>query len=90
MREAVFCAAAGATLLIASAAQAMPPNGPALTTAIHQQTNIEQVRCRGHRCYVSRPRYYSSRPQVRSSEPSNAWEYNPLNNSYYWGSGALK
>ena len=90
MRETILCAAAGVTLLISSGAQAMPLTGLALSTAIHQRTTTEQVRCRGHRCYVSRPYYYASHPQVRSSEPSNAWQYNPLNNSYYWGSGVRK
>jgi hypothetical protein len=91
MRETVLCAivAAGATLLISSGAQAMPPIGPSLKQAIHQQTATDQVRCRGHRCYVARPHYYVSRPHVRSyGQPSNAWEYSPLNNPYHYG-GAM-
>jgi hypothetical protein len=93
MRETVLCtvAAAGATLLIASGAQAMPQIGPGLNPAVHQQTATQQVRCRGHRCsYVARPHYYVARPYARSyGQPSNAWEYSPLNNSYYWGGGAM-
>ena len=89
MRERVLCtvAAAGAMLFISSGAQAMPLIGSALSTAIHQQTATQEVRCRGHRCGG----YYVSRPHVRSyGQPSNAWEYSPLNNSYYWGSGTRK
>ena len=94
MRGSIFrtVAAAGATLFISSGAQAMPLIGSALSTAIHQQTATEQVRCRGHRCgryYVARPHYYVSRAHVRSSEPSAAWQYNPLNTQYYWGGGAM-
>jgi hypothetical protein len=92
MREMVLCAvaAAGATLLVSSGAQAMPPIGLSLETAVHQQTATEQVRCRGRRCYVSRPRYYVSRPYARSSaQPSNAWEYNPLNTPYYSGGAVM-
>jgi hypothetical protein len=82
--RSIFCsvAAAGAMLFIGSGVQAMPPIVSALSTAVHQQTIPQEVRCRGHRCgqyYVSRPRYY--RPQVRSyGQPSNAWEHT-LN---YW------
>ena len=94
--RSIFCtvAAAGAMLFIGSGAQAMLPIASALGTAVHQQTITQEVRCRGHRCgryYVSRPRYYASRPHVRSyGHPSNAWEYNPLNTQYYWGSGSMK
>jgi len=89
MRGSIFrtVAAAGATLFISSGAQAMPLTGSALSTVIHQRTAIQEVRCRGHRC----GRYYVSRPHVRSyGQPSNAWEYSPPNNSYYWGSGTRK
>ena len=85
--RSIFCsvAATGATLFIGSGAQAMPPIASAFSTAVHQQTISQEVRCRGHRCgqyYASRPRYYASRPQVRSyGQPSNTWEHNPLT---YW------
>jgi hypothetical protein len=89
MRESTFCMVtavgmlAGVTLFIAPGAQAMPLAGPALIPALHQQTATQQVRCRGHRCgYVARPR-------VRYARSSNAWEYSPLNNPYYWGSGVM-
>jgi hypothetical protein len=89
MRAMVLCtvAAAGATLLISSGAQATPPIGSALSAAVRQQATTEQVRCRGHKCYVSRRHYDVSRPHVGSEEPSAAWQYSPLNNPYYWGSG---
>ena len=92
MRESVFCTVAataivsGATLLGASGAQATPLIGSALKTAVDQQSAVQEVRCRrGLRCYS----YYVSRPRARYAQPSNAWEYSPLNNSYYWGSGAM-
>src|SRR6516162_1752717 len=96
MRESAFCTVAvvgmlaGVTLFIAPGAQAVPLVGSALNPVVHQQTATQEVRCRGHRCYVSRPHYYVSRPHVRSSEPSAAWQYNPLNTQYYWGSGSMK
>jgi hypothetical protein len=67
--------------LISSNAQAMPPSVSGFNTAIHQQTNLEQVRCRGRRC----GRYYASRQHARP----NAWEYSPLNTPYYWGSAVM-
>jgi hypothetical protein len=50
----------------------------------------QQVRCRGHRCsFVARPHYHVARPHVRPyGQPSNAWEYSPLNNPYHYG-GAM-
>ena len=93
MRESAFCAVTAAGMLIsvalfiASGAEAMPLVGSALNPVVHQQTTTQEVRCRGRRCYVSRPRYYVSRRSY--GHPSNAWENNPLNTQYYWGGGAM-
>ena len=93
MRESAFCTVAvvamlaGVTLFIAPGAQAVPLVGSALNPVVHQQTATQEVRCRGHRCYVSRPHYYVSRRSY--GQPSKAWEYNPVNTQYYWGSGAM-
>ena len=97
MRKSMFCTvttaamAAGGTLLMASGAQGMPPIG--LKAAVHEASAVQQVRdtCRrGHRCYyVSRPHVYVSRPHARYAEPSDAWQYSPLNTPYYWGGGAM-
>ena len=93
MRKSAFCTVAvvgmlaGVTLFIAPGAQAVPLVGSALNPVVHQQTATQEVRCRGRRCYVSRPHYYVSRRSY--GQPSNAWEYNPVNTQYYWGSGAM-
>jgi len=88
MRESAFCTVAvvgmlaGVTLFIAPGAQAVPLVGSALNPVVHQQTATQEVRCRGHRCYVSRR-------HARYHEPSTAWQYSPLNTQYYWGSGVM-
>jgi hypothetical protein len=93
MRESAFYTVAvvgmlaGVTLFIAPGAQAVPLVGSALNPVVHQQTATQEVRCRGRRCYVSRPHYYVSRRSY--GQPSKAWEYNPVNTQYYWGSGAM-